>query len=337
MIKKDNKKTIKIDFRHFWPNFNKDNNFFTNLLKEKYKVVISNNPDYVFFSVFGEEFKTVSKKSSFIRTISPKLHEIIKKSIFWEFFKNSKYGKKHYQKKMPFIEGSFVKIFYTPENIIPDMSKCDWAFGFEYEDKMNNPRYFRLPYYVFEDINLLKKLLNKKVEKKLRFCNFIYSNECYSRNRFFKMLNKYKRVDAPGKCMNNMPSLDAASPTESRNKINWQDTKLNFIKKYKFTIAFENSVSEGYTTEKITQPMSVGSIPIYFGNPKIKEEFNEKAFINVGDFKNFKQVIKRIKEIDSEKKEYVNLLAEPWFKDNMPNKYFDKQRYLDIFREVLKK
>jgi alpha(1,3/1,4) fucosyltransferase len=44
---------IKIDFCDFWPGFDKTNNYFFNLLKEDYEIEISNNPDYLFFSIFG--------------------------------------------------------------------------------------------------------------------------------------------------------------------------------------------------------------------------------------------------------------------------------------------
>jgi len=47
------KNTIKIDFSDFWDGFNKNDNYFYNLLKDEFNVVISNNPDYLFFSVFG--------------------------------------------------------------------------------------------------------------------------------------------------------------------------------------------------------------------------------------------------------------------------------------------
>ena len=38
------------------------------------------------------------------------------------------------------------------------------------------------------------------------------------------------------------------------------------------TIAFENSSFPGYTTEKIFEPMLEGSIPIYWGNPRVDED-----------------------------------------------------------------
>jgi glyoxylate carboligase len=46
------------------------------------------------------------------------------------------------------------------------------------------------------------------------------------------------------------------------------DNKRQFQSEYKFSIAFENNAHRpqypGYTTEKIMEPMTVNSIPIYW-------------------------------------------------------------------------
>lgn len=47
------KKKIKIDFSDFWDGYNKTDNYFYNLLKEEFDIEISNNPDFLFFSLFG--------------------------------------------------------------------------------------------------------------------------------------------------------------------------------------------------------------------------------------------------------------------------------------------
>ena len=44
---------LKINFTDFWPGFDKTNNFFYNLLIERYDVVISDKPDLLFYSVYG--------------------------------------------------------------------------------------------------------------------------------------------------------------------------------------------------------------------------------------------------------------------------------------------
>ena len=61
---------IKIDFSDFWGGFDKTDNYFYNLLKEEFDVEISNNPDYLFFSLFGQNHqryncKTTKAKSYF--------------------------------------------------------------------------------------------------------------------------------------------------------------------------------------------------------------------------------------------------------------------------------
>lgn len=51
------KKKIKINFVDFWPGFNLKDNYFTNLLKDDFEIEISNYPDIIFYSVFGNNNK----------------------------------------------------------------------------------------------------------------------------------------------------------------------------------------------------------------------------------------------------------------------------------------
>src|SRR3989339_823106 len=110
--------------------------------------------------------------------------------------------------------------------------------------------------------------------------------------------------------------------------------KINFLKNYKFTIAFENSVTPGYNTEKLIHPIIANSIPIYFGDPFVSRDFNTKSFINVHDFKNMDDVIKRIIQIDNDNKLYERILNEPWLKDNKKNKYMDEKKLKKRMKEI---
>jgi len=74
-----------------------------------------------------------------------------------------------------------------------------------------------------------------------------------------------------------MPSIHAPGG----DYLQRETEKINFIKNYKFTIAFENSTSPGYTTEKLWQPMLSGSVPVYWGNPEVDRMFNTRSFVNV--------------------------------------------------------
>jgi hypothetical protein len=85
-------------------------------------------------------------------------------------------------------------------------------------------------------------------------------------------------VDAPGKSMNNMKSID-----EFYSGDMWE-RKKQFLREYKFTIAFENYVYPGYQTEKLYDAMQVSSIPVYCGDPLVGKIFNTDSFINASDY-----------------------------------------------------
>ena len=263
------KKTIKIDFCDFWTSFNKENNQIYNELKKHYRIEISDNPDFLFYSCFGGKHL-------------------------------------NYQ--------NVTKIFFTGENILPNFNECDYASSFDYIDF--GDRHFRKCYMV-PDKNIQDRSKVSDDFFNRKFCNFIYSNGLSGegsilRQEFCKKLMEYKPIDCPGKILNNMSAKDL----EPRNG-NWEESKINFLKNYKFTIAFENSSSNGYTTEKLYQPLQAFSIPIYWGNPLVTRDFNPKAFINCNDFDNdFDAVIERIKEIDNNPDLYLAMLREsPMQKD----------------------
>src|SRR5581483_66282 len=92
-----------------------------------------------------------------------------------------------------------------------------------------------------------------------------------------------------------------------------------FISEYKFVISFENKRYPGYLTEKIVEPMLVNSIPIYWGDPMVDNEFNPKSFINVSDFESVDKAIQHIIELDQNDEKYKSYLREPWFANNVLN------------------
>jgi len=255
------KQKIKIDFCDFWGGFNKTDNYFYNLLKEEFDVEISNNPDYLFFSVFGNNHQNYN----------------------------------------------CTKVFYTGENVAPPLSECDWSFSFDYIDDKRN---YRLPLYLLYDgyYELVRpKIIDESIATR-KFCNFVASNgNCQDRNEFFNQLSKYKKVDSGGRWMNNIGYA--------------VDDKLKFQSEYKFSIAFENNAYRpqhpGYTTEKIMQPMTVNSIPIYWGNPLIANEFNTKSFVNFYDFNNFGDMIEYIIELDNDDEKYLEVLKTDWLPGNI--------------------
>jgi hypothetical protein len=178
-------------------------------------------------------------------------------------------------------KGNYTRIGYFCENIKPDLSICEWAFGIPREEDIKQPNYKRIQWHGLNPQDLIKGAgydAEKVLASKTKFCNFLYSHKVPYREAFFSQLSKYKKVDAPGKSMNNMPRIDDLYKGDI-----W-DVKKQFLSPYKFTIAFENDIYPGYQTEKLYDAMLAQSIPIYFGDPFVGEIFNTGSFINVREY-----------------------------------------------------
>lgn len=224
-----------------------------------------------------------------------------------------------------FLKYRCIRIFYTGENIRPNFNECDYAFSFDYPVTDRN---YRLPFYklvakegYIEKLTSQPKDLAKIMQKKKKFCNFVYSNDkAQERIYFFSQLQQYKRVDSGGKVMNNLGY--------------YVDDKISFLNDYKFTIAFENSCHPGYTTEKILHPFLTNSIPIYWGNPLVFKDFNPKAFINCHNYSSFKDVIQKIIEVDTNDDLYQEYIRQPAFNNNVENEYINEENILERFEEI---
>lgn len=203
-----------------------------------------------------------------------------------------------------------IRIFYTGECITPDFNECDYAIGF---DRLQfGDRYVRIPLYnLFQYKTAYQKLINRPVfsreelRSKKGFCNFVYSN-CFAqdlRTEIFEKLSQYKQVDSGGRYRNNIGGAVV--------------DKYAFQSLYKFSIAFENASYDGYVTEKIMEAFAARTIPIYYGDPRIAEDFNPKAFINVHDYASLDDVIKQIEIIDQNEDLYLTIINEPVVNPNL--------------------
>lgn len=242
--------------------------------------------------------------------------------------------------------GNFVKVSYAREYMQTKMNECDYALGWQYPDQIKSNNYVRFPNYTFNGAGMnLVKPANYNAEeifkKKKKFCAFIYWHGVPIRNNFFERLNKYKRVDSPGPCLNNTTPIGGhTTPLESRLATNFYAEKVAYLRDYKFTIAIENRVAIGYTSEKIYNAMQADSIPIYYGNPCVHRDFNVKSFINgnTQDFKRdehvFDYLMQRIIELDKNDDLYIKTLQQPWYPDNKCTLYTDPANFSNFFTRV---
>jgi len=193
------------------------------------------------------------------------------------------------------------KIYYTGENIIPDFNLVDYGMGFQEIDFYD--RYLRLPHYVLYErackLAISKGNLEDKDYLNRKFCNYVISNAISAdeRGMMIEKLSAYKELASGGRYHNNV-----GGPVKD---------KIEFAKGYKFSLAFENSGARGYTTEKIMEAFASETVPIYWGNPDIANEFNPEAFVNCHDFASFDEVVEFVKKIDEDDELYLKMVKAP--------------------------
>jgi alpha(1,3/1,4) fucosyltransferase len=272
---------VKLDFCDFGPGYPKTNNFFYNLLKEKFEVEICDCPDFLIFADLGQHVHRVH---------------------------------------------NCVKIFVCMESFEPDFKFYDYAFTCRQIDDSRN---LRLPPYVRYATPQMLQKENEDPEQilasKTKFCSMLvgYSNrKTRVRDEVFHKLCKYKKVDSAGSAMNN-----------AGHHVTW-DRKVEFLKPYKFHLAFENDSVPGWTTEKLTDAMRARVLPVYWGNPGIAAEFNPKTFLNYLDFPGADALIEKIIELDQDDAKYVEYLRPPYFHNNQPNEFFSRERLLNQFEKI---
>ncbi len=203
-------------------------------------------------------------------------------------------------------------ILHTCECIDPDLNVFDYAVCWNRDLKCAD-RITRCIPYIYStthqgtDTNTLTPEEAKQIlEGNPKFCCFMYSHSSEPRDSFFHLLSQYKHVDSLGKWLNN------TGTQSTRDNSDWYSLSIDIKRGYKFSIAMENAVYRGYTTEKIVSSLQAHSVPIYWGDPTVTELINPKAFINCNDYSSFDEVIERVKEIDSNNDLWLDMVTQPW-------------------------
>ena len=66
--------------------------------------------------------------------------------------------------------------------------------------------------------------------------------------------------------------------------------KIATLSKFKFCLCFENTVADGYITEKVFDCFKAGCVPVYLGAPNIEEHINKSCYIDFRMFKDFSEL-----------------------------------------------
>ena len=195
-----------------------------------------------------------------------------------------------------------VKIVCIGESYVPDFNQFDYAIGFDHLEF--GDRYLRHPLYAFYPQFRSLSASCRSVPDPAAlldrgFCSFVVSNDDGDpmRMEFFRRLSKYKPVASGGKLLNNVGGR--------------VPDKMAFISNYKFNIAFENSVVPGYTTEKVMEALAARSVPIYYGNPRIGEDFDPACMVRVRSRDDMERAIEEIVALDRDDEAYLRRVCAP--------------------------
>ena len=206
------------------------------------------------------------------------------------------------------------KILYLGENKKPEQYGSDYSISFEPANETN----YRLPLwqvYLMLVPELKDRLydraeINREEKEFKRFCSFVVSNPSnFMRNSVFHSLSTYRQVHSYGRYMTNNLELQKYAEGEY-----WRNGKIGYFVNipHKFNIAFENTPSRWYITEKIMDAFLCGSIPIYNGATKIGEEFNEEAFINANKIQGW-DLVTKVRELDTDWNKFMEVYSKPVF------------------------
>lgn len=269
-----------------------------------------NKPDLkIWFTDFWpewnvEDFITPILNGHFNVTLSKSNPDVLFHSIFNRMAETPKFKCK--------------KVLILAENWRPHQFGSDYSISFDPHSKTN----FRLPlwqiYWLMKPELKDRLFERKRLDTFKRFCAFTVSNPSNMlRNNHFDLISSYKRVDSYGKVR--MNTFELKNATEGKY---WRDAKDEFFLKHphKFMMAYENSSYPYYSTEKLMDAFLVGSLPIYWGDPKIEQDWNPKAFINVMKHPDW---LDWIKTADQNQTFWEEMYLEPVFTEEQKNKHIE--------------
>ena len=199
-----------------------------------------------------------------------------------------------------------LKVYVTGENMLPDFDQCDLAYS--PLETPGDPRTVRFPYYaqVLPALGTLVRTSDYDAKPHLTregFGCFVASNpRGPERNRFFRALHRRRALVSAGRHFNTTgkPLAD----------------KMAFLRGFRFNVAFENTSSAGYVTEKLVEPLLAGTIPIYWGAPDVSRDFNPGCMIDVSRFASTGDAIDHILAVDADPAARLALLSATPFREN---------------------
>ena len=160
----------------------------------------------------------------------------------------------------------------------------------------------------------------KTLEKKKRSVAYLYFRcDRQAREHMFALLQgTISGVDSLGACDGSGDyKRHSGSNMETflarRFSFNFVEEAVRLYEPYKFVISFENTLYNGYITEKLTNAFLANAVPVYFGAPDVADYFNNNSFINCMEFPTLEDCARYVKGVDEDDELYMSYLKSPPF------------------------
>lgn len=162
-----------------------------------------------------------------------------------------------------------------------------------------------------------------------KFCSFVATNGLAHpmRDDFVRKLSRAKRVESWGQHMNNSGPI-----SNSSSGLGWQLEKMELESGYKFSLAIENGLYPGYTTEKVLSGAMAGAIPIYWGNPQVGDDINLERIFSLHEFDSADEAISAILALEGDLKRLEDIVRRPIMTTSQEYKVAQsRQAIVDLF------
>ncbi len=191
-----------------------------------------------------------------------------------------------------------------------------------------------------QDLDRLSDPMKKPQTTEEEFLIYSQSNCVNYREKAFDDLSSIGEVHFAGRCKGKNSSYYPKVPTP------WKVTHSGFWSNvatyghYRFCLVMENSLLEGYISEKILLAFKAGCVPIYYGTPEILKLFNPQSFIyyNVTNEQSIQNTLEYIAYLESNRTAYRQVLSQPPLLASAMDKYFSMSESVgdgSLLRKVL--
>jgi hypothetical protein len=137
---------------------------------------------------------------------------------------------------------------------------------------------------------------------------YIASNPVDHRDRYVRELMCHIPIDSLGSCLNNCSPEDFVTGPEPWARGGWASI-LSVLPGYKFYLAFENSMTLDYVTERVFHALECGVVPVYLGAPNVREFMpDDDAVIVASDFGSPAALAEYLRQLDNDDQAYARHL-----------------------------